>query len=383
VFDDKIFILDGATGTELIRAGMPRGVTPELWVLEHPEVLLKIQQSYIEAGSDVLYAPTFGANAMQMKRHGYDGDIRRLNYDLAALTRSCNPRCMAGSIGSCGGIMRPAGDLSYDDLYEIFLPQIQGLMDAGVDYFAIETMMDLKEARAVGMIIKSVCDIPFTATFSVDAGGRTVYGTSLAIAMLTMSDAGAAAVGLNCSTGPENMAEFVREAAGYADIPMIIKPNAGLPKTDEHNNVYFDMSPEDFAAAMAPLPQYGVTMVGGCCGTDNRHIKALAKAMSSTEANPGKADNSDVVTSESETAVYCGGATPLPADGDMPDKIYESPYVDENVLLIKIIDEASLDYLEELLAICRKPMCFICAAELEDKVRKVYTGKTKIVISDQ
>lgn len=277
-------ILDGATGTNLQEAGMPVGVCPEQWILEHGEVLVQLQRRYAEAGTDILFAPTFTANRVKLAEYGLEGKLTEMNRRLVELSREAvrtadakKPIFVAGDMTMTGRQLYPLGDLQFEELAEIYREQAKALFAAGVDLFVVETMMSLQECRAAVLAIREVCELPIMVSLTYNEDGRTLYGTDPATAVIVLQSLGADAVGLNCSTGPEAMLPLVEQMAEYARIPILAKPNAGLPELAEGRTVY-RTAPEEFARFASKLIEAGASIVGGCCGTTPAHIKALAAA---------------------------------------------------------------------------------------------------------
>ncbi|HOK05640.1 MAG TPA: homocysteine S-methyltransferase family protein [Syntrophales bacterium] len=280
LMEKKVLVLDGATGTELQRLGMPAGVSPELWCDRNPETLLRIQRAYGDAGADVIYTCTFGANRLKLKDHAFHGDVRDLNRRLALITRAAaGPRrLVAGDLGPTGRFVEPFGDLPFEEAVAVYREQAEGLLKGGVDLFVIETMMDIQEARAALIAVKELGDHFAFVTMTYEKEGRTLGGTDPVTALITLQSLGADAVGCNCSVGPKEMLQWLRAMAPSATVPLVAKPNAGLPRLTGGRAVY-EMDPETFASFAAPFAEAGVLMAGGCCGTTPDHIAALASAL--------------------------------------------------------------------------------------------------------
>ncbi len=280
LFEQGPIILDGAMGTGLMKAGMSVDECTEKWAVEHPEVVMNIQKAYIEAGAQILYAPTFGANRIKLKEYGLENEIEYLNKELVALSKKAadGKALIAGDLTMTGQIPYPVGDVSFEVFVDTYKEQARLLVEAGVDLMVIETMMSLQECRAAVLAIREVCDLPIMATLTYNEDGRTLYGTPPEVAINVLQSLGVDAVGVNCSTGPEGMVPIVEKMAEYATIPLIAKPNAGLPELEGNETVY-RMSPEEFARTGKKLIEAGASMVGGCCGTTPEHVKALAEAV--------------------------------------------------------------------------------------------------------
>ncbi len=275
--------LDGATGSNLVKAGMPSGVCPEQWILEHGEVLLGLQRSYVAAGSHILYAPTFTANRVKLAEYGLQDRMGDMTEKLVALSReaaagAAHPVYVAGDLTMTGEQLSPIGSMELEELIDIYKEQILYLQKAGVDLLVVETMMSLGEARAALIAAKEVCSLPVMVTMTFETDGRTLYGTDAKTAAVVLESLGADAVGVNCSTGPAGMRHIVEEMAACITVPVIAKPNAGLPYLDEQGNTCYNMDEEEFAGEMRELVEAGATILGGCCGTTPEFIKKIRHA---------------------------------------------------------------------------------------------------------
>jgi len=292
-------ILDGAMGTGLMKAGMSVDECTEKWAIEHPDVVMSIQKAYIEAGAQILYAPTFGANRIKLKEYGLEDEIECLNKELVALSKKAaeGKALVAGDLTMTGQIPYPVGDVPFEVFVDTYKEQARLLVEAGVDLMVIETMMSLQECRAAVLAIREVCDLPIMATLTYNEDGRTLYGTPPEVAINVLQSLGVDAVGVNCSTGPEGMVPIVEKMAEYATIPLIAKPNAGLPELEGNETVY-RMSPEEFARTGKKLIEAGAAMVGGCCGTTPEHVKALAEAVKGMSISKPLETHRRVLTSE-------------------------------------------------------------------------------------
>lgn len=278
--ENPIF-LDGATGSNLLKRGMPAGVCPEKWILEHKEVLIGLQREFIEAGSNIVYAPTFSANRIKLKEYGLDDKIKEMNHSLVAIAKEAadGKAYVAGDITMTGEQLAPIGKLDFEELINIYKEQIGYLVEAGADLLVVETMMSLQETRAALIAAKEVCELPVMATLTFEADGRTLFGTDAKTAAIVLESLGAAAVGANCSTGPDKMVNIIRSMAEVVKIPIIAKPNAGLPALDENGQTVYDMGEEEFADGMKAIIEAGASIVGGCCGTTPAYIKAIKDAV--------------------------------------------------------------------------------------------------------
>lgn len=274
----SVRLLDGATGSMLRAAGMPAGVCSERWILSHPQLLLDLQRAYSAAGSDVIYAPTFGANRVLLGHHGLQDEVSALNRDLVQLSREAvgTNALLAGDMTTTGQPATPGDDNAYAALLEIYREQAEALLIAGVDLFAVETMMGVTECMAAVEAIRSLCDTPILCTLSVYSDGKCYFDGSAEEAAEILPGLGADAVGLNCSSGPDQIGTVVRMMKKAApDTPIAAKPNAGLPTITETGEAVYHMNPEDFARHMRALKQDGARLLGGCCGTGPAYIEAL------------------------------------------------------------------------------------------------------------
>lgn len=274
-------LLDGATGTNLQKAGMPVGVCPEQWILENSEVLIDLQKRYVEAGTDILFAPTFTASRIKLKEYGLEDHLEEMNRKLVALSKEAakgTNALVAGDLTMTGEQLYPLGDLMFEDLVDVYKEQAKDIAEAGADLFVVETMMSLQECRAAVLAIREVCDLPVMVSLTYNEDGRTLYGTDPVTAVVVMQSLGADAVGMNCSTGPEAMLEPIAKMAEYATIPLLAKPNAGMPELIDGQTV-FNVEPEEFAEVGKKLVEEGAAIIGGCCGTTPEHIRALKEAV--------------------------------------------------------------------------------------------------------
>lgn len=292
-------ILDGATGTNLQNAGMPVGACPEQWILENPDVMVKLQEDYVAAGTNILYAPTFTANRIKLEEYGLQDRLEEMNRELIAISkRAAKGRALvAADMTMTGQQLYPIGDLMFEDLVDVYKEQTRVMVEAGADLFVVETMMSLQECRAAVLAIKEVCDLPVMVSLTYNPDGRTLYGTEPATATVVLQGLGADAIGINCSTGPEDMIEPVRQMAQFATIPILAKPNAGLPELENGKTVYRTDAAE-FASWGKKLVEAGAAIIGGCCGTTPEHIRALSEAVCGMQIRTPLTVKRRVLTSE-------------------------------------------------------------------------------------
>lgn len=293
-------LLDGATGTNLQKAGMPVGVCPEQWILENSEVLIDLQKRYVEAGTDILFAPTFTASRIKLKEYGLEDHLEEMNRKLVALSKEAakgTNALVAGDLTMTGEQLYPLGDLMFEDLVDVYKEQAKIIAEAGADLFVVETMMSLQECRAAVLAIREVCDLPVMVSLTYNEDGRTLYGTDPVTAVVVMQSLGADAVGMNCSTGPEAMLEPIAKMAEYATIPLLAKPNAGMPELIDGQTV-FNVEPEEFAEVGKKLVEEGAAIIGGCCGTTPEHIRALKEAVKGIPVKASLQTKRRMLTSE-------------------------------------------------------------------------------------
>ena len=278
---DHILYLDGATGSNLVKAGMLSGVCPEQWILEHQDVMLQLQKDYVQAGTNILYAPTFTANRVKLAEYHLEKNMTSMIRDLVAISKKAaestpgHPVYVAGDLTMTGEQLKPMGKMELETLIDIYKEQILCLVDAGADLLVVETMMSLAETRAALIAAKEVCDLPVIATLTFEADGRTLFGTDAKTAAIVLESLGASAIGANCSTGPAQMESIISEMVSHTRIPVIAKPNAGLPFLDENGTTCYNMEAEEFAEEMEVLVNAGATILGGCCGTTPEFIRQI------------------------------------------------------------------------------------------------------------
>lgn len=278
---DHILYLDGATGSNLVKAGMPSGICPEQWILEHQDVMLQLQKDYVQAGTNILYAPTFTANRVKLAEYHLEKNMTSMIRDLVAISKKAaestpgHPVYVAGDLTMTGEQLKPMGKMELETLIDIYKEQILCLVDAGADLLVVETMMSLAETRAALIAAKEVCDLPVIATLTFEADGRTLFGTDAKTVAIVLESLGASAIGANCSTGPAQMENIISEMVSHTRIPVIAKPNAGLPFLDENGTTCYNMEAEEFAEEMEVLVNAGATILGGCCGTTPEFIRQI------------------------------------------------------------------------------------------------------------
>lgn len=278
---EKTVLLDGATGSNLMKLGMPRGVCTETWIAQQPAALLRLQRAYAEAGSDIVYAPTFSANRYSLERHGCGERVRELNRTLVQLSREAvdGRTLVAGDMTTTGVALEPLGTMTYDALCAIYLEQAEALAEAGADLIVIETMLAVNETVVALEAVREVCALPVMCSLSVQTDGSAYFGGNCVEAVETLQELGADAVGINCSCGPEQLQSLVRNMKKVAQVPLLVKPNAGMPSISDAGEAVYPMSPEEFAIHMERLVSAGANLIGGCCGTTPEYIAKLKERM--------------------------------------------------------------------------------------------------------
>ena len=281
ILADGVLLLDGATGSNLQKVGMPRGCCTEQWVLEHPEALLSLQRSYAEAGSQILYAPTFQAQPIALEKVGLDKQTEAINAKLAALTRSVSPDILvAGDLTTLAVYTESWNPDNFDLLVENYRRQIRGLIDGGVDILAAETLMYPLEAEAILTAAELEGAGAVMYTFTMQSDGALFSGTPVGPVLKELEEAGAAAVGFNCVAADMLTPGLVSKLRRHVRGPVICKPNAGNPVIGEDQLAHYPMGPSEFASILADCRTMGATLLGGCCGTSPEHIAAVKKTIS-------------------------------------------------------------------------------------------------------
>jgi 5-methyltetrahydrofolate--homocysteine methyltransferase len=309
-------ILDGATGTELAKLGLPEGVSPEAWVFENPEAIATVQRRYQQAGSGLVYSPTFGGNRFKLEEFGLGDKLQTINETLARRAKQVlgSSTRVFGDLAPTGRFVEPFGNLGFEDAVACFKEQAEALAQGGVDGFVIETMMDIQEARAALIAVRELGDFPVMVSMTFDKSGHTLNGTDPVSALVTLQSLGADAVGCNCSTGPADMLEIIRQLKPHATVPLLAKPNAGMPMLRDGQTV-FDMGPDEFAAFGPQFMEAGVNLIGGCCGTTPTHIAALSKSTGGLKPLPPVHSSISAISSARAT-VFPGARSPFAVVGE-------------------------------------------------------------------
>ena len=265
-------ILDGATGSNLMKAGMPKGVCTEQWICENPKPLQELQKAYEKAGSQIVYAPTFSANRISLKNYGLENQVEELNKALIEISRTAvgSQMLVAGDLTTAGNQETP-----YEELLEAYKEQIFVQTREGIDLLVAETMLGVTECMAALDAAASVCSLPVMCTLTVESDGSLFFGGNIYEAVETLEEMGVDAVGINCSTGPDQLLSVVENMRKRVNIPLIVKPNAGMPVINAQGQPVYSMEAREFAACMKYLVDAGADIIGGCCGTTPEYIQKL------------------------------------------------------------------------------------------------------------
>lgn len=269
-------LLDGATGSNLMKAGMPRGGCTESWVLAHPQALIDLQRSYAEAGSQILYAPTFQAQPIALEKVGLADQTEKINAQLVALSRQAAPNALiAGDLTTLATFTDSWDPSNFDLLVENYRRQIRGLIDGGADLLAAETLLYPQEAEAIFTAAELECATAVLYSFTMQPDGSLFSGMDAGNVLRELEQSGAAAVGFNC-VGADMMTPYlVAKLRRFVKGPLVCKPNAGIPVIGEDQLPHYPMGPEEFAGIVKECVNMGANVIGGCCGTTPAHIKAI------------------------------------------------------------------------------------------------------------
>ncbi len=277
---ERIVILDGAMGTLLQARGMLPGDCPELFGMQHPDILLDIHRQYLEAGADIIESNTFGGSRYKLAEYGLENRVAEINGELVAIARRAAGQngLVAASIGPTGKLLRPMGNVEFDDLYEAFKEQVMACAHAGADLISIETMTDIGEMRAALIAARENTRLPIIAHMSFEEGGRTMTGTDPLTAAIILEALQPLAIGANCSGGARELLPVIQHLARFGSCFLSVEPNAGLPRLIDGQTVFPD-TPEEMAEYALRLKEAGANIIGGCCGTTPAHIQAMARAL--------------------------------------------------------------------------------------------------------
>jgi Methionine synthase I, cobalamin-binding domain len=311
LIESRIVFMDGATGSNLQKRGMPVGVCPEDWILNNKQTLIDLQCEFLEAGSDIILAPTFTANRIKLAEYGFENQIAEINKGLIGVSKKAVDNYyaksekhrkvfIAGDLTMTGEQVQPVGNLPFEELVDVYKEQLRYILAEGVDLIVVETMMSLQECRAALLAVKESCDLPVIVSLTFAENGRTLFGTDPKTAVIVLQNIGADAIGVNCSTGPDKMIEIIKQMKEYAYIPIMAKPNAGLPELVDGKTV-FPMEAQEFAEEVAKLVEAGASIVGGCCGSTPKHIELLVKQAIDLQPPRVNENHTRVLTTETDS----------------------------------------------------------------------------------
>lgn len=361
-------LMDGATGTELQKLGMPAGTATALWAAEHPEAIRAVHEGYLKAGSNFLIAATFGANAASLAPLGAAHRVAELNRTLVRIAREAagDQAIVAGDLSPTGWLCAPLGDHKFEEICEVYLEQATALEEAGVDCWLIETQMALSDLRAAMLAVRQVSQKPILVSVTADGSGRLPYGSDMTACLITAQAMGAVTFGLNCSFGPDLMAENLLKLAPYAKVPLSSKANAGMPQSID-GKTFYDCPTEAYTAPIPALYEAGVRLFGGCCGSTPVHIAALHQALQTLPPKAVTPAEGEWLASEREVFPVPSGELPVVAwdeaeDAEVPAAIY--------------LDADCLEDLIDSYPMLDIPLCLRCddAAVLEQALRS-YQGR--------
>lgn len=276
----EILLADGATGSNLQQRGLPNGKPGELWVLENPGEIVRLETDFIHAGADIILTCTFGASRLHLSQLGLANESERINRTAVALARKATASSgvlVAGSVGPTGQMLEPYGTLSAQDAEIAFTEQARWLADGGVDIIVIETQFDLGEAEAAVRAVRSVTALPLVCSFSYDRGTKTMMGVSPEKAARALNDSGVDLLGINCGRSLDDNLKGLRELRDATALPIWFKPNAGLPVVDGSGNAVYQTTPQQMAENVPDWIAAGAQVIGGCCGTSPDHLAAIAQ----------------------------------------------------------------------------------------------------------
>jgi len=278
VIEKGCCFLDGATGSNLMKLGMPRGCCTEAWILEHPDALLQLQKAYASAGSQILYAPTFQAQPIALEQAGLKEQTEAVNARLVRLTRSVSEHVLvAGDLTTLAAFTDSWDPGKFDLLVENYQRQIRGLLDGGADLLVAETLMYPQEAEAILTAAELEGAGCCMYSFTMQPDGSLFSGMDAGPVLKNLEDMGAAAVGFNCVAADSMTPGLVSKLRRYVKIPLLCKPNAGIPVIGPDKLPHYPMGAEEFAGILADCAAMGASLLGGCCGTDPGFIAALRK----------------------------------------------------------------------------------------------------------
>ncbi len=293
LLDQRILVIDGAMGTMLQEKGLKSGDCPETWNITHPEVVRQIHAEYLEAGADIILTNTFGANSIKLMKFNQQHQTKEINQQAVKLAREAVDiykekhsveAFVAGSVGPTGEILEPCGPLKNNEAYQSYLEQVEVMASSGVDLIVLETFYNLDEIEIALRAVKENSDLTVFASMTFDDSLKTIYGISPEKAVGVLFEEGADGVGANCGSGPEVLYQILSRMRIITDARLLVEPNAGIPYL-ENNKVIYPASPEKMADYAEKFAKLRVNIIGGCCGTTPKHIRAISQTIKKEKSN--------------------------------------------------------------------------------------------------
>ncbi|WP_420837944.1 homocysteine S-methyltransferase family protein [Calorimonas adulescens] len=310
----RIIIFDGAMGTQLQERGLKTGECPEYMNISHPDVIFDIHKSYINAGADVIETNTFGANRVKLAKYGLENETAKIIGESVRIAKkAAQEKSVALSIGPTGKLLKPYGDMAFEEAYEVFKEVVIAGEQAGADIVLIETMSDMLEAKAAILAAKENTKMKVICTMTFQEDGRTLMGSDPVTVVVSLQGLGLDAIGVNCSTGPDKMVNIVEKMSTVSRIPIIAQPNAGMPAIKDGKTVY-DLMPDAFASYFPELIKKGASIVGGCCGTTPEYIRLVKSVVQ--DFKPNMIVNKFTAVSSNTKTIFIGGDNPLRVIGE-------------------------------------------------------------------
>lgn len=385
----KVLVFDGAMGTQLIQNGLKEDECPDLWSVTKPEIIAKIHRAYFEAGSDCVETNTFGANKEKLKKYGLENEVEKINKSAVLVAKEVAKEYggyVGLSVGPTGRLLKPSGDMEFDEAENIFYEQILAGIEAGVDFISIETMSDIKEAKAAFLAYKRAKEYTGKEAFCVvsltfEENKRLLMGTPPDVAAYFFSFIGADVVGANCSGGAKQLLDVIKSMSQFSFVPLSTKPNAGLPKVVDGKVVYEDCI-VDFESLAEEFVENGVRLYGGCCGTNPEYIKAIAKIVKGKEAKfESKAEKRfitsiySILDTADKFSIYEFKLT----NNFSQEYIFELVGIEEDAILVDIEEDIEKRFLKEFLLesqdFSKKPYIFhIKTKDQADLIDRYYFG---------
>lgn len=379
-------LLDGAVATNLFEKGMPIDICVEEFILNNQELIKQLQSEFVKAESDILYAPTFGANRSRLAHFNLENKVYEYNTKLVALCKSvAKDKKVAGNLSPTLLSLEPYSQTSFIDIYNVYLEQASALNDAGVDLFAIETMVSLEEARAAVLACKNF-NKPIFVTFTINERGKILSGATPLNCLISLQNLSIQGFGLNCSNGPNSLVEPITELSAFSKIPLIAKPSAGLPNPLLPN--VYDLSPTAMCEQMKALVDAGATIIGGCCGTTPEHISEMRKMLDNYISPPKsikKAVQSNDFLLANSTQVFALDnhriefTEPILCSHDMADAFLTAEEDSLDVLLIEINSKEEALQFSDNAHLTNLPVCFYTTDEQAlESALFLYNGRAMV-----